>query len=411
MCFSTPAAGVLEQVQLCHLPSVCYTLAASAACAQLHPELQRGPLPGEVMAQLVPALSRLSVLLALPAERRPLGVTWAAARPATSLFYFAPLTHAVLQWFAAATGDQMVTLLAGAARLLAQLPTNEPPAGLPGGAAEHSGTAVSLCMCLGRLCKLAGTRLAWRAMGGAQRRRLTPALLAAIGQLPGALQLMAARFDVPEAPPAPGSHVLQLQPFPPILGNSMAVSAISSLPELLLTWMDDDASCGTGGQRQPVPLMEGIGDALPWARAAAAALRCGPALAVIDRRLEQLPAGRPQPQPETVSPGAVLQELTKFAGNAATALSKHTDTAGLPLPPGCPPLAEVQTVVWELHSAGCRWVCRGRPGRALHNGRVTHADALTSPPPVHQVVLCLHGDGPDCLYQLVPCPCPFARLG
>jgi len=54
--FSTPAAGVLEQVQLCHLPSVCYTLAASAACAPLHPELQRGPLPGEVMAQLVPAL-------------------------------------------------------------------------------------------------------------------------------------------------------------------------------------------------------------------------------------------------------------------------------------------------------------------------------------------------------------------
>ncbi|KAI7842251.1 hypothetical protein COHA_003892 [Chlorella ohadii] len=348
--------GVLEQVQLCHLPAVCEALFFSNAYEALHPAMMSGPFPGQLLAQLAPALSLLSVLLALPEDRRPPGITWASVRPLASVFYFAPLADAEQRWFAAATSGERLTLLAGAARLMAQLPIDEQPPGLPGGPAEHSATAISLCMCLGLLCKESlapGPRLA---LGLAQRRRLVPALLAAIAQLPGMLQLMAAGLDVPEPTVEPYSCQLR---FPPYYScYCAAVSAISSMAGLLHDWMDEDASWCGGDEEQPAPptLVQDTREALPWACAATAALRCGPALAAIDRRLEQLPAGRPYVPPEVLSPGQILQELALLAARTIVPLPAKASQAALPPARGCTDPSDAQAAVWELHTAGCRFI-------------------------------------------------------
>lgn len=356
--FFATAAGVLEQVQRCHLPAVCDALFFSNAYEALHPAMMSGPFPGQLLAQLAPALSRLSVLLALPEDRRPPGITWASVRPLASVFYFAPLADAEQRWFAAATSGELVMLLAGAARLMAQLPLSEQPPGLPGGAAEHSATAISLCMCLGLMCKEALAPGPRRALGLAQRRRLAPALLAAIAQLPGMLQLMAAGLDVPETPAQLYSCQLQFPPYYSGYCVSAAVSAISSMAGVLHDWMDEDASWCGGDEEQPAPptLVQDTREALPWACAATAALRCGPALAAIDRRLEQLPAGRPYVPPGVLGPGHILQELALLAARAVIPLPAKASVTALPLAPACPDLSDAQAAVWELHTTGCRWV-------------------------------------------------------
>lgn len=344
-------------MQLCHLPDTCHALFYSSAYTVLHPAMLAGSLPSDLMAQLAPALSRLAVLLALPAERRLPGITWAAARPLASAFFVGPLANGMTQWFATASGSQLVTLVAGAAQLVSKLPADERLPGLPAAADEHSATAASLCACLGVVCKQAAEPLPQRALGSAHRKRLAPALLAAVSNLPGLLQLMAAGLDLP-APPPRSSHLLQVLSAASGPGVSIAVSALSSLTALLQEWMDGDVSCCPSGQPQTVPLMAGLADVLPWARAATAALRCGPALAAIDRRLSQLPSGRPQLSPADVSPAGLLEQLALFVARAVAALSAYTGEAVLPLPPGFPPIASVQETLWSLHSAGCRWVGR-----------------------------------------------------
>lgn len=308
------------------------------------------------MAQLAPAVSRLAVLLALPAERRPPGITWAAARPLATLFTIMPLNAAVDQWFGQASSSQLVALLAGAAQLVAQLPTDERPMGLQAGADEHSATATTVCYCLGMLSQKAAAPLPRRALGSAQRKRLAPPLLVAIVQLPGVLRLMAAGLGVSEAPLRSNSEELQVTSAASGLVVSLAVSSVSSLTALLQEWLDDDAGFSVSGQPQRVPLMQGVGDSLPWARAATAALRCGPALAAIDRHLDRLPAGRPPRLAGDLCPSDVMEQLLLLlATRAVTAVSACTDAATLPLPAGCPPVADVRAVLWSLHTAGCRW--------------------------------------------------------
>lgn len=348
-------ADLLEQVQLGHLPTLCHSLFYSGAYRALHPPLLRGGVPGQLMAQLAPAVSRLAVLLALPAERRPPGITWAAARPLATLFTIMPLNAAVDQWFGQASSSQLVALLAGSAQLVAQLPTDERPVGLQAGADEHSATATTVCYCLGMLSQKAAAPLPARALGSAERKRLAPPLLAAIVQLPGVLRLMAAGLEVPEAPVRRNSEELQVTSAASGRVASLAVSSVSSLTALLQEWLDADAGFPASGQRQRLPLMQGVGDALPWARAATAALRCGPALAAIDRQLDRLPAGRPPRSAGNLSPSEVMEQLLLLATRAVTAVSACTDAATLPLPAGCPPLAEVRAVLWSLHTAGCRW--------------------------------------------------------
>ncbi|KAL4428014.1 hypothetical protein ABPG75_002103 [Micractinium tetrahymenae] len=373
---SGAAKARLEAAHLIHLPTIAATFVAHTDYQPLHAALCRGTLRAEVAAVLLPALSRVAVVLPLPPERRPPGLEalgWLHVNCLGSTVGAARLGGAVREWIAGADGSARAAALCGAAQLVLQLPLDFNPPGLPPGDQPHFQAAAFVTNTLGVLCNCAAEPAPQPCVSSEQRRRMARQVLKAIAHLPAVFQLMARLAGIGGAANngcsssnstgsgrSSGSHgggsSGQGHVASDLAGMtlSMTVSTTTSTAGLLQDFLNEYLTSSLNTRAPTTGLLASLDDVSDWARAVAAALRIAPVLAAIDRRFAQEPVVQALP-PSVLPPAELLVQLLGLASRTATAINQFMTWTSLPLS-GSASLGAACTAVWQLHTAGCRLV-------------------------------------------------------
>lgn len=289
----------------------------------LHPALVGPELVQGAVAQLLAALPRLAVALALPEGRRLAGLRWEAAYNLAAALRSSAFSSA-LQAQLAADCAANAAALAATCQLMLQLPLEAPPPGIA--PAAHATLAAMLAYVAADLCQHSTSHSALWDVAGPHRQRLARQLARVLARLPSMVQLVASSYSGEDPDLAAGT-----------------CASLSGLPRQLLEscvpFLAYDARA-----LPPGALVRSLEDAAAWATAAVAGLRCAPLLAA---------AAREEPQGDS---RLAMQSLVAIADCVATAARQYafvTRNRLEGLPPGGS-MAAARAAVWQLHSTACR---------------------------------------------------------